>query len=235
MSDLRPSRPIPWQGQPRQPIGPVARPGGRWARRIILGVILVGLIGSGVFGYKIIAAGNKISAAERSVLGQLKDLLFNQGTTLAGETEGRINIMLLAIGGEGHKGQNLADTIMVACIRPATNQVALLSIPRDLYVQVPDEQYYTKINAVHSHGESAKRDQGPALLRETVETVTGLPIHYYGRVDFTAFKEIIDAVGGISITIDTTFFDYWHKIAFSSGTEVMDGERAMAFVRARYI
>ncbi len=221
----------------RPPVGSGrrSRRTGSWIRRVALMVVLVGLLGSGIFGYKILAASNKISVAERSILGQLKDLLFSQGKVLSGEKDNRINILLLAIGGQGHTGQNLADTIMVVSLNPTDTTVGLLSIPRDLYVQVPDEDYYTKINAVHAYGESKKRGSGPELLRRKVEEITGVPIHYYGRVDFTAFKQIVDAVGGINITIDNSFFDYWHKIAFSAGTETMNGERALAYVRARYI
>ncbi|MAF35408.1 hypothetical protein CMO91_06220 [Candidatus Woesearchaeota archaeon] len=207
----------------------------RWVRRIITAVVLIVVISGGVGGYKILAASNRITTADRSILGQLKDLLFSQGKVLDGETEGRINIMLAAVGGEGHKGQNLADTIMVASIVPETNQVALLSIPRDMYVQVPGEEYYSKINAVHAYGEAQKEGQGPVVLQTLVEEITGLPIHYYGRIDFTGFTGIIDAVGGVEIAIDNSFFDYWHKIDFRAGQEHMDGDRALAYVRARYV
>lgn len=208
---------------------------GRWVWRAGALLILCLLLSGGIFGYRILAASNKISTTERSLVGQLKDLFFSQGKVLAGEQDDRINILLLAVGGAGHQGQDLADTIMVASVRPSDGQVALLSIPRDLYVQIPGEEYYTKINGVHAHGESQKTGHGPELLQQKVEDITGLPIHYYGRVDFVAFKQIIDAVGGVTITIDNTFFDYWHKISFSAGTEKMDGERALAYVRARYI
>ncbi|MEX0649879.1 MAG: LCP family protein [Candidatus Andersenbacteria bacterium] len=206
-----------------------------WGRKIALLVFLAVVLSGGIFGYKILAAGNRISTAEQSLLGQLKDLLFSSGEFLAGEQDGRINILLMAVGGEGHSGENLADTIMIASIRPETNAVALLSIPRDLYVQVPGEQYYSKINAVHAYGESKKSGQGPEVLRQSVESITGLPIHYYTRIDFDAFKSIVDTVGGVTITIDNSFEDYWHKIAFPAGTEKMNGERALAYVRARYV
>lgn len=189
----------------------------------------------GVFGYKVMSAGNKITTTERSILGQISDLLFSQGKELKGEQDNRINILLIAIGGEGHQGQNLADTIMIASVEANTGKVALLSIPRDLYVKVPNEEYYSKINAVHAYGESRKASDGPKHLKQIVEEVTGQPIHYYGRVDFKAFKQIVDAVGGIDVTINNSFFDYWHKIAFPAGTEHMNGERTLAYVRARYI
>jgi len=204
-------------------------------KRIAIFITLLIIICFGIFGYKIIAASDKITVTDRSILGQIKDLFLSQGNMLAGESEGRINILLIAIGGEGHKGQNLADTIMLASLDPYTNKAALLSIPRDLYVQVPEREYYSKINAVHAYGESQKQDQGPVVLDALLEEITGQPIHYYVRVDFIAFKNIVDAIGGINITIDNSFFDYWHKISFPAGTEKMNGERALAYVRARYI
>ncbi len=193
------------------------------------------LVGFSVFGYKVISTSNKISTAEKSILGQLKDLLFSSHESLAGEKDNRINVLLLAIGGEGHSGENLADTVMVASIRPSDNSIALLSIPRDLYVQVPDENFYSKLNAVHAYGEAKKKDNGPELLKRKVEEITGLPIHYYARVDFTAFKSLVDTVGGVDITIKNGFVDYWHKISFPAGTEKMNGERALAYGRARYV
>lgn len=207
--------------------------------RIIRSLIIILLVGgfsiASILGYKILAAGNSISTAEQSILGQLSDLLFKSGNKLEGETEGRINIMLIAIGGEGHSGENLADTIMVASIEPKEHKVALMSIPRDLYVQVPGEEFYSKLNAVHAYGESKKKHEGPSLLKKKVEEITGLPIHYYTRVDFIAFKKIVEALGGVNITIENSFFDYWHKIAFPAGTETMNGDRALAYVRARYV
>lgn len=218
------------------PSGGFGRPRRRsWVRRVAILAVLLLLLGGGIFGFKILAASNKITTTERSILGQLKDLLFKQGNALAGEHDDRINILLMAIGGEGHSGQNLADTVMVLSIRPSDNAVGIMSIPRDLYVQVPDENYFTKINAVHAYGEAKKKGTGPLLIKQKVEEITGQTMSYYARVDFTAFKQIVDAVGGINITIENSFFDYWHKIAFSAGTETMNGERALAYVRARYI
>lgn len=221
---------------PRPSSPPPSRPRRwRWLKRILLGVVLLGVVGGGIFGYKIIAASNKITVSERSILGQLKDLLFSSGQQLKGEKEDRINVLLLAIGGEGHSGENLADTIMILSIRPSDKSVALLSIPRDLYVQIPGEEYYSKINSVHAYGEARQKNGGPQLLRQKVEEITSLPIHYYGRVDFTAFKNIVDAIGGVDVHIEKSFFDYWHKISFPEGTEKMNGDRALAYVRARYV
>lgn len=229
---LPPKRPVGKRGFGHARRGRAKR---SWSRRIVVLVVLVLVLSGGVFGYKILAASNKITTTDRSILGQLSDLLFKQGSHLTGETEDRINLLLIAVGGEGHSGENLADTVMVLSYRPSDHSVGLLSIPRDLYVQVPDEQYFTKINAVHAYGESKKKGGGPDLLRREVEIITGQPMHYFVRVDFTAFKQIVDAVGGVNITIENSFFDYWHKIDFPASQELMNGERALAYVRARYI
>lgn len=228
----------PPQQPPQSPKHKLKRNSGKphhWLRKLVFLLVLLFIMVTGIFGYRVLSASNKISTTDRSILGQLSDLLFKSNRPLTGEEDGRINILLLAIGGEGHSGANLADTIMIASIEPKEHKIALLSIPRDLYVQVPDKDVYTKINAIHAYGETQKKDYGPQLLKQKVEEITGLTIHYYGRIDFTAFKQIVDAVGGVNINIENSFFDYWHKISFSAGTEKMDGERALAYVRARYI
>ncbi|HLC49662.1 MAG TPA: LCP family protein [Candidatus Andersenbacteria bacterium] len=207
----------------------------RTTRILAIVIFLGGLFMAGIFGYKILAAGNSISTVKQSLLGQLSDLLFKSGNKLGGETEDQINILLMAVGGEGHSGENLADTIMVASIQPSTNKVALLSIPRDLYVQVPGEQFYSKLNAIHAYGEARKKNNGPELMEEKVKEITGLELHYFARVDFTAFKKIVDAIGGVNVHIENGFTDYLHEIAFPTGTETMNGDRALAYVRARYV
>lgn len=213
---------------------PLRKKKGRWFKKLLFLLVIFLIVGGVVFGYKVLSASNKISTTERSILGQLKDLLFTN-EKLKGEDSDRINILLIAVGGEGHSGATLADTIMLASVRPSDKSVGLLSIPRDLYVQVPGEEYYSKINSVHAYGESKKKDNGPILLGQKIEEITGQEIHYFARIDFTAFKHIVDAVGGIDVKINNSFFDYWHKISFPAGTEHMNGERSLAYVRARYI
>ena len=224
---------------PRAPIGGFRRvPKKRhphWGMRAALLFIAIIVISGGALGFKVLSASNKISTAERSILAQVKDLLFTSNQVLRGEKEDRINILLMAIGGEGHSGETLADTVMFVSIRPSDHNVALLSIPRDLYVQVPHENYFSKLNAVHAYGEAKKKDGGPEFMVTKVEEITGQKVHYFGRVDFTAFKNMVDAVGGVDIAIPNTFVDYWHKITFPAGTEKMNGERALAFARARYV
>jgi anionic cell wall polymer biosynthesis LytR-Cps2A-Psr (LCP) family protein len=85
---------------------------------------------------------------------------------LAGESTGRVNILILGIGGEGHDGPNLTDTMMVWSLDTKTDKAAMISIPRDLYVKIPGHGY-GKINSANAWG-------GPTLSEQVVENVTGI-------------------------------------------------------------
>ncbi len=214
---------------------------GRNTKRTLLrntGIVLlfIILITGGLFSAKILTVGKNILNPDRSIVAQITDLLFRRNRSLLGEEHGQVNILLVGVGGEGHDGEDLADAIMIAMVRPEDKQVAFLSIPRDLYVQIPDSQNWQRINAIHAIGEQRdERHGGVKLLRQKVEEIAGIDIHYYGRVDFTAYKHIIDEVGGVEVTIEDSFFDYLHEISFPAGTERMSGERALAYIRARYV
>ena len=162
---------------------------------------------------------------------------------LNGEGDGRVNILLIGIGGEGHPGGELADTIIVASIDPFAKEVAMLSIPRDLYVDIPG-YWSTRINAAHAIGEDegfkedGYPDGGPGLLQKTVEETLDIPIHYYVRVDFTGFKEAVDAVDGVVLDVeipvyDPTFAWEWRALDVGVGQQYFDGERALFYARSR--
>lgn len=149
----------------------------------------------------------------------------------------RVNILLIGVGGDQHPGggRNLADAIIVASFRPSTHQVALLSVPRDLYTRVG--RYGThRINRAHAIGASTGYPGGgPALLMDTVSNVIGEPIHGFVRVDFEAFEKVIDALGGVDITVPHTFYDTLFHDRFVAGRQHMNGERALRYARYRYI
>ncbi len=125
---------------------------------------------------------------------------------LKGEKEGRINILLIGMRGiNDPAGGTLADTIMVVSVKPEENKVALISLPRDLFVNNPAVGYKTKINAVYAYGEKKGEGQGIKYMKQEVSAVTGLPIQYSAVINFDAFKQLIDAVGGVEITLDKPF------------------------------
>ena len=160
---------------------------------------------------------------------------------LQGEKENRINVLLLGVGGKGHDGAYLSDTIILASIEPKTSKIALLSIPRDLYVPIGDRGWH-KINHASAYGEAEKVGQGAKLAQETFSKIFDIPIHYYVRADFDGFKKIIDDVGKVKIHVENSFTDDkypdsnygYEPVSFSSGWEIMDGDRALKYARSRH-
>jgi LCP family protein required for cell wall assembly len=131
---------------------------------------------------------------------------------------------------------------MVLSYDVASKQVAMISIPRDLYVDINDECGANKINFAHACGEMEKYDGGgPALASETISKVLDIPIHYYVRANFTGFKEIVDAVGGIDVNVEEDLYDYLYPtdngglttLYIKKGMQHMDGNTALMFARSR--
>lgn len=174
-------------------------------------------------------------------LGSMNRLIGSADRKLQGEEDGRINILLLGMGGEGHEGPNLTDTLMVASIKPDEGKVAIISIPRDLLVPLP-KYGWRKINSANAFGELQATGQGAHFARETLEGLLGMDIPYYIRVDFAGFKSLIDSVGGVDVHVDKAFTDYTYPtndygiqvIRFKEGWQKMDGETALKFARSRH-
>ncbi len=117
------------------------------------------------------------------------------------------------------------DTIMVLH-KPESGPVALISIPRDSYVDIPGHDK-NKINASFAWG-------GPQLLVETVEELTGLTVDGYFEIGFTGVGEIVDALGGVELCYDQDVSDKNSKMEWEAGCHVVDGDEALAFSRMRY-
>jgi LCP family protein required for cell wall assembly len=146
-----------------------------------------------------------------SVYPFLFQLLFNRGINLKQTTDNRVNILLLGIGGGGHDGPNLTDTIIFASLDSKNNKVTLVSIPRDLWV--PDlTGSVKKINEAYSDGESLRKGGGLALAEAAVGKITGQNIDYGVRIDFSGFVKAVDIIGGLDINVDNTFDDYQYPI-----------------------
>lgn len=163
-------------------------------------------------------------------------------TELKGEKDGRVNVVLLGVGVEGQSGVDLTDTIILASFDTKNKAVSMISIPRDLYVKIPEEGY-EKINAVYSTGNKGDYEcGGGALIKDTISNITGLPIHYYVAIDFDAFKEIVDTLDGVDIQVEKSIYDYEYPSKNERGIEPfiiekgdyhMDGALALKYVRSR--
>jgi LCP family protein required for cell wall assembly len=118
--------------------------------------------------------------------------------------------------------------MIVISVDTETNVVRLLSIPRDLWVYIPGHGN-NRINTADLWGELSKKGTGPEWVKRTIHHSLGIPIHYYVRVDFQGFMEIIDTVGGVDIDVDCPLPD----INLSAGMHHMNGREALRYSRSR--
>jgi LCP family protein required for cell wall assembly len=171
----------------------------------------------------------------------VKNFLFKPENVVVGQKDDRINILLLGMGGEGHEGAYLTDTNIILSIKPSTHEVAMISIPRDLSIKL--NNYETgRINNVNALGEKLQPGLGGDYARSVFSKTFNIDIPYYVRVDFKAFVELVDTVGGITINVPHSFTDYsypganysYETISFQEGTQTMDGATALKYSRSRH-
>jgi LCP family protein required for cell wall assembly len=222
----------------------------RWTFRstAILLVLMIGL-GGLLFsqGYlklhKVFNGGSKTAAAlSANVTPNL----------LKGEGAGRVNILLLGRGGGNHDGPDLTDTMMLASIDPVNHTAALLSIPRDLWVDIPN-QGAMKVNAAWETGEFnyigkiAPGSTNPHAMQagfteadQTVESVLGVTIDYNVIIDFAAFQQAVNTVGGVTVNVPTELYDptmAWENhnnpVLAQAGVQTFAGDQALNYVRSR--
>ncbi|MDD5489870.1 MAG: LCP family protein [Candidatus Moranbacteria bacterium] len=209
----------------------------RWFKFSAVVVILIVAIG-GYFSWKTGAIMNKISGSNKSALSSLLS-----GGANPEEQDGRINVLLLGMRGANMPGGALlADSIIVASFDTKNNRVALISVPRDLYVQIPGTGERGKLNSVYSHWESGGKDQGIEKMKEMMATITGLKINKAVVINFSGFKQLIDAVGGVDVRMPKGFSETQQFVegnecggAFTLpvGTNHLNGEKALCYARAR--
>jgi len=133
------------------------------------------------------------------------------------------------------------DTLIVVAVRPSQGAVAMLSIPRDLWVNIPGHGY-RRINEADHLGEStAGRGGGPALVARTLQETLGIPVHGYARLRFAGLQQIVDAVGGVTVDVERPFDEMidegdgtppWH-FRLEPGRQQLDGRTALYYARSR--
>ena len=171
---------------------------------------------------------------------------------LKGEADGRINVLLMGRGGGNHDGPDLTDTMMLDSIDVVNHKSTLISIPRDLWVDVQN-QGTMKINAAFETGEFkylGKETTGstdPNVIQagfdeadQVVENVLGVTIHYNVIVNFQAFQQAVDAVNGVTVNVPKDLVDptmAWENgnnpVLAKKGTDTFDGKHALNYVRSR--
>jgi len=218
-------------------------------------VVLFILFSGGYMVYKANSTFDKITGEQNSVIKSFIRMLpfgnnFFQILPIEIETStidklknnelDRLNVLILGIrGADDPNGGLLTDTIMIASIEPKTGKTALISIPRDLYVDIPYQDNKNKINEAYVDGmKNSDWKNGLKYSKKAVSDVTGLDIHYATSIDFKAFKEMIDTLGGVKITLDKPFSERNQfeegVIDLPAGSQIIDGDTALLFARARF-
>jgi LCP family protein required for cell wall assembly len=152
------------------------------------------------------------------------------------------NILILGI--DRRPDQNNAvrtDTILLIHADPGSRRLVLLSIPRDLWVDIPGRGE-ERINAAHVYGELESAGSGPGKAKETIHHNFGVPVDRSLRLDFDAFREVIDAAGGIEVDVPSPVIDNAYptdnygtiRIEIPAGLQHMDGETALQYARSRH-
>ena len=133
------------------------------------------------------------------------------------------------------------DSMMLVSLDPTAGRLGILSIPRDLYVQIPGWRNY-RINAALYLGEARGEGYGPTLLMQTFQLNFGIRVHDYMLVDFQAFIDVVNLIGGVDVSIDYTINDPrypdmnfgYDPFYLPAGTHRLDGYNALRFARTRH-
>jgi len=138
-------------------------------------------------------------------------------------SNGKVNVLFLGITGEGFDGPNLTDTIMVASYNLKTNEVYLISIPRDLWLP----EFKGKVNSVYETGLS--QNNGLSLAKTVIGNILGIPINYGLRIDLKGFIQAVDAIGGVDVNVSNSFDDYNYPIAGKEDDMCGNSEKEIDF------
>lgn len=170
-------------------------------------------------------------------------ILEEAGETLKTDNFGNTNFLLMGHGDEDHAdGGNLMDTIMIASLNQEKNSVSMISIPRDLYVQ-SDLIQSSKINAVYIYAKNyyGNEEEAVEYLKNEIEQTFGIPIHYWGKINFTGFVDLVDSLGGVEVTVQQTIHDTqypdnnygYQTFHLDAGKQILDGLTALKYARSR--
>ncbi len=225
LPDEQPPRPptTPPSRRPPRPARPARRRLRPWRliALTVLGALLVLVLWVG-YGYwqfrgSMDAANKRVDESTRAALVPGGSLLSKASTTLVLGSDRRSTT-----------GPGRSDSILLVRVDPARNRIVQLSIPRDLRVTIPGHGD-DRINVAYALG-------GPALAIRTVRALTGIPINHVVLVDFSGFRDLVDALGGVTIDnpekIISNSFD-GHPWRFGKGRLHLDGRHALAYARVR--
>lgn len=200
--------------------------------KILLVVLILLLAFGGGYIYYLFHSGKK--AAENAYVENSRTKSELRDESVQPLTD-NISIMIVGIDDSEKRsqgeGNSRSDALLVATLNNKDKSIKLVSIPRDSYVYIPTVGYKDKITHAHAYG-------GIDATRETVEGLLNVPIDYYFRVNFDAFIEIVDALGGVTVDVpyEINELDENDKrtVHLMPGTQEVNGREALALARTRH-
>lgn len=215
-----------------------------WKKKLLFSICLIILI---ILGVGIWLGGSLVANLDKVFHGNIFSDISSvfSSVTLKGENNGRVNILLVGNSEDqpGHGGQMLADTIIVLSIDTRKDTAFMLSIPRDLWVYIPGFPYnngFQKINAANDglgKNFNGYPSGGPGQLEHVITTDLGIPIDYYAESDYTALVDVVNAVGGINVDIQSPdprgLYDPNTNLNLPNGPAFLNGQEALNLARAR--
>jgi LCP family protein required for cell wall assembly len=155
----------------------------------------------------------------------------------------RINILFIGLDyreWQENEGPPRSDTMIMFTIDPITKTAGMLSIPRDLWVNIPNGFGYSRINTAYPSGEGAQLPGGgPGLAMKTVEQLLGVPVHYYAQIDFGTFVDLVDMLGCITVVpeerlvLDPVGSGPDHVVITPGGERELCGWKVLSYARTR--
>lgn len=209
----------------------------RAVKRSALGILCIFILIGGFLGFKFFHNIDKVFGG--NFFSNISSL-FNS-TTLKGQTSGRVNILLAGDSSDqpGHGGADLTDSILLLSIDTNNHTAFLLSIPRDLWVNQPGVGW-EKINAANDDSGTnfpGYPQNGMGQLQHLVNTDLGIPINYYALSDYGAFRDAVNAVGGVKVNIQSPdprgLYDPNVNLRLPNGIVSLNGQTALNLARAR--
>lgn len=130
------------------------------------------------------------------------------------------------VGGEGDVQGRRSDTLIVVNVEKSTGIISLMSVPRDLWVTIGDSENTERINVAYR--------EGAAVVVRTINRALGIPIHHYLEIDFQGFKQLVDAVGGVTVCVEYPTRDRNTGLYIRPGCKNLDGVDSLAYARSRF-
>ena len=220
---------------------------GFFRRHLKLTIVLIILLGGGTaayfYGDRLIS---KLTGGKSGLVDLVKTVVSEKVTPLKMDGKGRTNIAIFGTSGydmtgaEGHAvhdGAQLTDSLMIMSVDQNAKNAVTMSLPRDL--KVGREACYTgKINEVFACASNNGKNEeaGATAVMKELSTISGMEMHYYVHVNWGSLVQIVNALGGITVTVDDDINDYYYTgIRMKAGVPtVLDGEKALGLARARH-